>query len=170
MTEWLSTAQHLQTAVHKFSKSDHEKSNCLYGIFFFLTSLPMWPIFFIPRPATFFHLRLCSILCVDSDGREVWGRMDTCVCMAGSPAVYLKLSQHCLLISYTKYKINKKVTKIITFVHPVGGQLCMDILSHCSFHYKSTLLKQHKSQIQLALVCQKWPLVKLDFFFPSIFF
>ena len=51
------------------------------------------------------------------------------------------------------YKINKKVTKIITFVHPVGGQLFMDILSHCSFHYESTPLKQHKTQIQLALVC-----------------
>ena len=89
------------------------------------------------------------------------GEMDTSVCMDGSPAVYLKLSQHCLLISYTKYKINEKFTKIITFDNPVGGQLCMDILSLCSIHYESTPLKQHKTQIQLALVCQKWPLVKL---------
>ena len=26
----------------------------------------------------------CSVLCGNVDGREVWGRMDTCICMAES--------------------------------------------------------------------------------------
>ena len=46
------------------------------------------------------HRELCSMLCSHLDGRGVWGRMDTCVCMAES--------LHCppetittLLISYT---------------------------------------------------------------------
>ena len=45
-------------------------------------------------------MELCSVLCVSLDGRGVWGRMDTCICMAES--------LHCLpetittlLIGYT---------------------------------------------------------------------
>ena len=30
------------------------------------------------------HMELCSALCASMDGRGVWGRMDTCVCVAGS--------------------------------------------------------------------------------------
>ena len=30
------------------------------------------------------HMELCSTLCGSLDGREVWGRMDTCVCTAAS--------------------------------------------------------------------------------------
>ena len=29
-------------------------------------------------------MELCSILCDSLDAREVWGRMDTCICMAES--------------------------------------------------------------------------------------
>ena len=36
-----------------------------------------------------------SMLCGNLDGRGAWERMDTCVCMAESSAVHLKLSQHC---------------------------------------------------------------------------
>ena len=30
------------------------------------------------------HRELCSMLCGSLDGRGVWGRMDTCMCMAQS--------------------------------------------------------------------------------------
>ena len=46
------------------------------------------------------HMDLCCMLCASLDGREVWGRTDTCICMAES--------LHCspehittLLIGYT---------------------------------------------------------------------
>ena len=29
-------------------------------------------------------MELCSMLCVSLDGKEAWGRMDTCICMAES--------------------------------------------------------------------------------------
>ena len=38
---------------------------------------------------------LCSGLWGSLDGRGVWGRMDTCVCVADLFGVHLKLSQHC---------------------------------------------------------------------------
>ena len=41
------------------------------------------------------HRELCSLLCSSLDARGVWGRMNTCVCMAECPAVHLTLSQHC---------------------------------------------------------------------------
>ena len=30
------------------------------------------------------HMELCSVICGSLDGRGVWGRMDTCVCMTES--------------------------------------------------------------------------------------
>ena len=30
------------------------------------------------------HMELYSVLCASLDGREIWGRMDTCICMAES--------------------------------------------------------------------------------------
>ena len=30
------------------------------------------------------YMELCSVLCGSLDGRGVWGRMDTCICMAES--------------------------------------------------------------------------------------
>ena len=38
-------------------------------------------------------MELCSMLCGSPD-REVWGRMDTCIYMAESLAVHLKLPQY----------------------------------------------------------------------------
>ena len=29
-------------------------------------------------------MKLCSMLCCNADGRGVWGRIDTCICMAES--------------------------------------------------------------------------------------
>jgi len=31
-----------------------------------------------------YHMELCSMLCGSLDGRGVWGKMDTCICMAQS--------------------------------------------------------------------------------------
>ena len=44
------------------------------------------------------HRELCSMLCGSLDGRELWGRMDTCICMTES------LSYHCLS-AIPQYKI-----------------------------------------------------------------
>ena len=55
-------------------------------------------------------MELCSMLCASLDGRGVWGRMNTCIHMAESLPWSPKLSQHCLLISYTPTE-NKKFKK-----------------------------------------------------------
>ena len=50
------------------------------------------------------HRELCSKLCGRLDGREVWERMDTCICMAESlycPSETVTI----LLISYTPIKM-----------------------------------------------------------------
>ena len=52
---------------------------------------------------TVWHKELCSMLCGSLDGRGVWGRMDTCMCMAESlccsPETII-----ILLIGYTPIK------------------------------------------------------------------
>ena len=53
---------------------------------------------------------LCSMSDGSLDGRGVWGRMDTCICTHVHFTIHLKLSQHCLLISYTLIQ-NKKLKK-----------------------------------------------------------
>ena len=58
------------------------------------------------------HRELCSMLCGSLDGRGVWGRMDTCICVAAR----LSCSRETiitLLISYTpkqnlKFKLKKR--------------------------------------------------------------
>ena len=47
------------------------------------------------------------------DEREDWGGMNACILMAESFCYTLKLSQHCLLISYTTIQ-NKKFKKLFT--------------------------------------------------------
>ena len=49
------------------------------------------------------------MLCGSLEGRDIWGRMDIYICMAES-AVYLKLSQCCLLTGYI-YKIKREEEK-----------------------------------------------------------
>ena len=46
------------------------------------------------------HRELCSVLCGSLDERGVWGRMDTCVCMAESLCCPPKTIT-ALLIGYT---------------------------------------------------------------------
>ena len=53
---------------------------------------------------------LCSMLCGSLDGRGVWGRMDTCVCMAESLCCASE-AVTTLLIGYIPIQ-NKKLKKI----------------------------------------------------------
>ena len=54
------------------------------------------------------HREPCLLSCGSLGGRGVWGRMDTCVCVAESSAVSLKQSQCCqsAMLQY-KTKSNK---------------------------------------------------------------
>ena len=57
---------------------------------------------------TIWHIKLCSLLCRSPDGRWVWGRIDTCICMVES--LSCSPGTITLLISYTPIK-NKKFFK-----------------------------------------------------------
>ena len=90
-----------------------------------------------PKGPTVYHRELCSMLRGSLDGRAVWGRMDTCVCMAES--------LHCLpetittlLIGYTPVqnkkfiKKKKKTTDGFRYSNPFlfpkrGGRRCTQI-------------------------------------------
>ena len=52
------------------------------------------------------HMELCSMLCVRLDGRGVWGRMDTRICMAES-LCYSPETTTTLLIGYTPIQHKK---------------------------------------------------------------
>ena len=65
------------------------------------------------------HMELCSRLCGSLDGRGVWGRMDTCICMAQFPC-YPPETITTLLISYTltqNKKFKKRIYHQITIVY-----------------------------------------------------
>ena len=62
------------------------------------------------------HRELCSVLCGSLDGRGVWGRMDTCVCMVKSLCCSPKTTTALLISSapiqnkkfFTKYKLIRR--------------------------------------------------------------
>ena len=56
------------------------------------------------------HKELCSRLCGSLDAKRIWGRMDTCICIAES-LCYAPETITTLLISYTKLKVQKKMNK-----------------------------------------------------------
>ena len=58
-------------------------------------------------------MELCSILCVSLDEKEVWGRMDTCICMAES--LQCPPETTTLLISYALKQNAFGVKKIKIF-------------------------------------------------------
>ena len=62
----------------------------------------------------------CSMLCGNMDGRGVWGRMDTCICMVSRFAVHLKLS------ATPQYKI-----KSLRSQKKGGGSLVVQWLRIC---------------------------------------
>jgi len=78
---------------------------------------------------TVWHRELCSMLCGSLDGRAVWGRMDTCICMAESPCCSPGTITT-LLISYTPIQ-NKKFLKkkkkqlhvTLSVLVPIGDKL-----------------------------------------------
>ena len=59
-----------------------------------------------------------------TQGREVWGRMDTCIYLTGSPSltVQLKLSEHCLLIA-SVYVCTKSLQSCLTLCDSMGCSL-----------------------------------------------
>ena len=65
------------------------------------------------------HIELCSVLCASLDGREVWGRMDTGVCMAETLCC-LPETITALLIGYTSIQ-NIKVLKKNFFFKRMAG-------------------------------------------------
>ena len=61
------------------------------------------------------YRELCSMLRHSLDGRGVWGRMDTCVCMAESLRCPPE-SITTLFISYTPYKIESKKKRSVKYL------------------------------------------------------
>ena len=59
------------------------------------------------------HVELCSMLCGSLNGKGVWGRMDTCICMAES--FHPPETITALLIGYIPMQ-NKKLKKITSRV------------------------------------------------------
>ena len=57
------------------------------------------------------HMELCLMLCGSLDGRGVWGKMDTCVCMAVffhcSPEIITILLISCTPIENKMFKLKK---------------------------------------------------------------
>ena len=70
------------------------------------------------------HMELCSMLCASLDVRGIWGRTDTCICMAESPP-YSPDTITTLLISYTSIQNVFGVKKKLNYY----GQLCILCLS-----------------------------------------
>ena len=60
------------------------------------------------------HMEVCSVLCGSLDGRGVWGRMDTCICIAESFRCSPEISQH-WYTAIPQYKIKSKKKKIHWF-------------------------------------------------------
>ena len=63
------------------------------------------------------HMELCSMFCASLDGRGVWGRMDTCICMAESLLCSPETTT-ALLIGYTpvqneKFKVWEKTNLVL---------------------------------------------------------
>ena len=56
------------------------------------------------------HKEFCSVLCGSLDGRGVWGRVDTCVCMAEAPCCSPETITT-LLIIYTPIQNKKKIKR-----------------------------------------------------------
>ena len=63
------------------------------------------------------HKELCSVLCSSLDGRGVWGRMDTCICMAESLCCSFETITK-LLISYAAVT---SLQSCLTLCDPIDG-------------------------------------------------
>ena len=76
------------------------------------------------------HMQLCSVLCGGLGGRKVWGRMDTCVCMAESLWCSPKTAT-ISLVSYTPYKI-KSWKKILSALAECPSTTTLPCLANSS--------------------------------------
>ena len=65
-------------------------------------------------------MEFCSTLCDGLDGRGVWGRMDTCICMAESPCCSPKTITTSLINS-TQYKMKIKKKELLSSLTPFRG-------------------------------------------------
>ena len=76
-------------------------------------------------------MELCSIVCGGLDGREVWGRMDTCICLIESLCCPYE-TIIALLTGYTPVqnkKLKKKQNKTsLTYITPEEKGLCIFFL------------------------------------------
>ena len=68
-------------------------------------------------------MELCSMSCGSLDGRGIWGRMDTYICMAESFYWSPEATWPCLLIGYTPIQ-NKKVLYIYAAAAAKSFQSC----------------------------------------------
>ena len=127
------------------------------------------------------HRELCSMLCGSLDGRGVWGRMDTCICMAESlhcsPETITTLLIGYTLIQNKKLKIKtrqnaitmKRITDKEQWEHRLGNIIWSNLgSSECINKQRHTLL------IKLCVVkamifpvvtygCQSWTIKKAWF-------
>ena len=77
---------------------------------------------YLPQGPTVQHRELCSIICGSLDGRGVWARMDTCVCMVEHfccpPETITTLFVNQL---YPNIKVKKNYNSILNLSSEAGG-------------------------------------------------
>ena len=89
------------------------------------------------------HMELCSVLCGSLDGKGVWGRMNTCICMAESlccPSETITT----LLIGYIPTQIKR--TCCCSLPSPQWTHLCMHKLVHTYTHTHPQPQVRHQAQ------------------------
>ena len=98
-------------------------------------------------------MELCSMLCGSQDGRGVWGRRDTYICMAESlPCSHATVTT--LLISSTPIqnnmlpKKNKKLVEIRMKMSLDGRNLTREGLLSCCFSPEGTQKSMQKKELQ----------------------
>ena len=74
------------------------------------------------QESTVEHMKLCSMLCGNLDGRGVWGRMDTCICMAESlfcspETITIMLISFTLVQNLKKKKLKDRLSQVFTIIY-----------------------------------------------------
>ena len=75
------------------------------------------------------HMELCAMVCASLDGRGVWGRMDTRICMAEflccSPETITTLLTGYTLIQNKKFKVWEKIVWEFGQIPNLTGAKCL---------------------------------------------
>ena len=85
-------------------------------------------------------MQLCSVLYASLDGKGLWGRMDTCICMVESPPCPPETTIP-LLIGYTpiqnkKLQVKNKLEKKRTIcLHEVSDETMLETVLKLIFPY-----------------------------------